>query len=208
MICLPSGRSSRHFIRWHSRLLLAELSRLRSGVPRVHSAMFDQKKMFAVGGMRDHYRIVIETARLGLARWNQEAFLGILVKLDETYPQGTPSSPLCSKSGNVLRSDQMLWESSPIPHLDQRHRTGNSVVVIDGRERLVFQVTKVWPSITYQRMMDNGIGSDAQLQDLSLHIAPCLSFCTSMINNQLRLMNCRCRWTYYEVPHWIHLFVC
>jgi hypothetical protein len=52
------------------------------------------------------------------------------------------------------------------------HRTGNSIVVISPGCG-VFEVDKGLAGITYQRMMDHGIGSDMLSLGLPpLHIAP------------------------------------
>lgn len=52
------------------------------------------------------------------------------------------------------------------------HRTGQSVVVVSPGGG-VFEVNKGLAEITYQRMMDNGIGSDMLSIGLPpLHIAP------------------------------------
>ena len=52
------------------------------------------------------------------------------------------------------------------------NRTGNSIVVVSPSNG-VFNVDKELAGITYQRMMDNGIGSDMLSLGLPpLHIAP------------------------------------
>lgn len=61
------------------------------------------------------------------------------------------------------------------------HRTGNSIVVISPGCG-VFEVDKGLAGITYQRMMDNGIGSDMLSLGLPpLHIVPFFLYNVSII---------------------------
>ena len=67
------------------------------------------------------------------------------------------------------------------------HRSGNSIVVISPGCG-VFEVDKDLAGITYQRMMDNGIGSDMLSLGLPpLHIAPFFLYNVSKKGRSLRL---------------------
>ena len=81
--------------------------------------------------------------------------------------------PSNASQGNVLEAINLTTNMLQFHYLDRDlHRTGNSIVVISPGCG-VFEVDKDLASITYQRMMDNGIGSDMLSLGLPpLHIAP------------------------------------
>jgi len=83
------------------------------------------------------------------------------------------------------------------------HRVGNSLVIISPGCG-VFEVDRVLAGITYQRMMDNGIGSDMLSLGLPpLHTAPFFHY-----NNDLFAVESHGvdeEKNYHEVPHWMHL---
>lgn len=81
--------------------------------------------------------------------------------------------PSNASQGNVLEAINLTTNMLQFHYLDRDlHRTGNSIVVISPGCG-VFEVDKSLASITYQRMMDNGIGSDMLSLGLPpLHIAP------------------------------------
>jgi hypothetical protein len=81
--------------------------------------------------------------------------------------------PSNASQGNVLEAINVTLNLLQFHFLDRDlHRTGNSLVVVSAGSG-VFEVDRELAGITYQRMMDNGIGSDMLSLALPpLHIAP------------------------------------
>ena len=68
--------------------------------------------------------------------------------------------PTFAAQGNLLESINICLNMLQFHYVDRDlHRTGNSIVVVSAGSG-VFEVDKGLASITKQRMMDNGIGSD------------------------------------------------
>lgn len=81
--------------------------------------------------------------------------------------------PSTAMQGNLLEAINVTLNLLQFHFLDRDlHRTGNSIVVVSP-ECGVFEVDRTLSGITYQRMMDNGIGSDMVCLGLPpLHVAP------------------------------------
>lgn len=112
--------------------------------------------------------------------------------------------PSTASQGNVLEAINVTLNLLQFHYLDRDlHRTGNSVVVVSAGNG-VFEVDKGLASITYQRMMDNGIGSDMLSLGLPpLHIAPFFLYVNDY--QSVETDGVDAGETYYEVPHWMHL---
>ena len=102
--------------------------------------------------------------------------------------------PSTAAQGNLLEAVNITMNLLQYHYLDRDlHRTGNSIVIVSAGNG-VFEVDKKLSTITYQRMMDNGIGSDMLSLSLPpLHIAPFFLFF-----NEVQEVES-------EIPHWIHL---
>eukprot|EP00980_Cylindrotheca_fusiformis_P010443 scaffold2322_cov135-Cylindrotheca_fusiformis.AAC.2 len=152
----------------------------------------------------DHYKPVVEN-ETGLD-WHH-----LVVRIKEEfikYPLEVGWSfdrrPSSASQGNILEAINVTLNVMQYHYLDRDlHRTGQSIVVISPGGG-VFEVNKGLSEITYQRMMDNGIGSDMLSLGLPpLHIAPFFLY-----NNDYQTVETRgvdTSETYYEVPHWMHL---
>lgn len=86
------------------------------------------------------------------------------------------SSHSCFKISSRIDTHKRIYRTLNLMqyhYLDRDlHRTGQSIVIVSPGSG-VFEVDKGLSSITYQRMLDNGIGSDMLSLGLPpLHIAP------------------------------------
>jgi len=153
----------------------------------------------------DHYKPVIENETC--SDWDS-----LIVRIKEEfikYPLEvgwnlTDRKPSCASQGNLLEAINVVLNLMQYHYLDRDlHRTGQSIVIVSPGCG-VFEVDKGLAGITYQRMMDNGIGSDMLSLGLPpLHIAPFFLY-----NNEYRAAEKQgidAGETYYEVPHWMHL---
>ena len=127
---------------------------------------------------QDHYKTVIENETT--ADWEslvvrlKAEFLRYPLEVGWNLSTGDLGRrPSNASQGNVLEAINLTTNMLQFHYLDRDlHRTGNSIVVISPGCG-VFEVDKGLASITYQRMMDNGIGSDMLSLGLPpLHIAP------------------------------------
>jgi hypothetical protein len=111
--------------------------------------------------------------------------------------------PSTAMQGNLLEAINVTLNLLQFHFLDRDlHRTGNSIVVISP-ECGVFEVDKALAGITYQRMMDNGIGSDMVCLGLPpLHVAPFFLYNNVFDSDKDQAIGDK---TYSEVPHWMHL---
>ena len=102
--------------------------------------------------------------------------------------------PSNANQGNLLEAVNVTLNLLQYHFLDRDlHRTGNSIVVVSAGNG-VFEVDKKLAKITYQRMMDNGIGSDMLSLGLPpLHIAPFFLYFNEFHEVES------------EIPHWINL---
>ena len=122
----------------------------------------------------DHYKPVIENETC--IDWDS---LILRIKEEFTkYPLEvgwnlSDRKPSCASQGNLLEAINVVLNLMQYHYLDRDlHRTGQSIVVVSAGGG-VFEVDKGLAGITYQRMMDNGIGSDMLSLGLPpLHIAP------------------------------------
>jgi hypothetical protein len=122
----------------------------------------------------DHYKTVIENETC--SDWES-----LVVRIKEEfvkYPlevgwNRTNQKPSSASQGNVLEAINVTLNVMQFHYLDRDlHRTGQSIVLVSPGCG-VFEVDKGLAAITYQRMMDNGIGSDMLSLGLPpLHIAP------------------------------------
>ena len=153
----------------------------------------------------DHCKPVIENETC--SDWEslvvriKEEFLKYPLEVGWNLKDRRPSN---ANQGNVLEAINVVLNVMQFHYLDRDlRRTGNSLVVISPGCG-VFEVDKGLASITYQRMMDNGIGSDMLSLGLPpLHIAP--FFLYNIENRNLETEGVDTSETYYEVPHWMHL---
>lgn len=112
--------------------------------------------------------------------------------------------PSIASQGNILEAINVALNMLQLHYMDRDlYRTGNSLVVVTPGCG-VFEVNKDLASITKQRMMDNGIGSDMLSLSLPpLHIAP---FFLYKENRSVVKDDGDDDWkTYFEIPHWMHL---
>ncbi|CAB9514153.1 GATOR complex protein DEPDC5 [Seminavis robusta] len=157
----------------------------------------------------DHYKMVIENEtradRESLVVRLKEEFLKYPLEVGWNLSTGDLGRrPSNASQGNVLEAINITSNLLQFHYLDRDlHRTGNSIVLITPGCG-VFEVDKGLASITFQRMLDNGIGSDMLSLGLPpLHIAPFFLY-----NNEYRTVESRgvdTNETYYEIPHWMHL---
>ena len=99
--------------------------------------------------------------------------------------------PSCASQGNLLEAINVVLNLMQYHYLDRDlHRTGQSIVIVSPGCG-VFEVDKGLAGITYQRMMDNGIGSDMLSLGLPpLHIAPFFLYNVSFaIDNPCKLLD-------------------
>lgn len=147
----------------------------------------------------DHCRIVIENETR--TDWDslivriKEAFLRYPNEVGWNLTSGPGARrPSTASQGNLLEAVNVTLNQLQYHYLDRDlHRTGNSIVVVSAGNG-VFEVDKKLAVISYQRMMDNGIGSDMLSLGLPpLHIAPFFLYF-----NEFQEVES-------EIPHWIHL---
>lgn len=126
------------------------------------------------GLLKDHYKPVIENE----TRTEWESLIARIKEEFVKYPLEvgwnlTDRRPSNASQGNVLEAVNVVLNIQQFHFLDRDlYRTGNSIVVVSPGCG-VFEVDKGLAGITYQRMMDNGIGSDMLSLGLPpLHIAP------------------------------------
>lgn len=134
------------------------------------SIIFSHERIF----FQDHYKPIIENETC--TEWES-----LIVRIKEEfvkYPMEvgwnlTNRRPSSASQGNVLEAVNVTLNIMQYHFLDRDlYRTGNSIVVVSPGGG-VFEVDKGLASITYQRMMDHGIGSDMLSLGLPpLHIAP------------------------------------
>jgi hypothetical protein len=132
----------------------------------------------------DHYKPIIESETC--VDWET-----LIVKIKEEfikYPLEvgwnlTDRRPSSASQGNLLEAINVTLNLMQYHYLDRDlHRTGQSIVIVSPGCG-VFEVDKGLASITYQRMMDNGIGSDMLSLGLPpLHIAPFFLYNVSIEN--------------------------
>ncbi|KAL3920504.1 MAG: hypothetical protein SGILL_003231 [Bacillariaceae sp.] len=153
----------------------------------------------------DHYKPIIENETC--VDWEtlivkiKEEFIKFPLEVGWNLTDRRPSS---ASQGNLLEAINVTLNLMQYHYLDRDlHRTGQSIVIVSPGCG-VFEVDKGLASITYQRMMDNGIGSDMLSLGLPpLHIAPFFLY-----NNEYHVAESHGIDTggkYYEVPHWMHL---
>lgn len=146
-------------------------------LPAIGNRPADQRDAY---GRRyeDHYNIVIENETN--ADWDalvlrmKEAFLKYPYEVEWNCSAAEDARrPSTATQGNVLEAINVTLNLLQYHFLDRDlHRTGNSILVVSAGGG-VFEVDKELASITYQRMMDHGIGSDMLSLGLPpLHIAP------------------------------------
>ena len=122
----------------------------------------------------DHYKPVIENETC--IDWDS-----LIVRIKEEFTKYplevgwnlSDRKPSCASQGNLLEAINVVLNLMQYHYLDRDlHRTGQSIVIVSPGCG-VFEVDKGLAGITYQRMMDNGIGSDMLSLGLPpLHIAP------------------------------------
>ena len=179
--------------------------------------------------LKDHYKPVIEnetcTEWESLIARIKEEFVKYPLEVGWNLSDRRPSN---ASQGNVLEAVNVVLNIQQFHFLDRDlYRTGNSIVVVSPGCG-VFEVDKELAGITYQRMMDNGIGSDMLSLGLPpLHIAPFFLYNVSvkrivaastcrenshsssdMLQNEFQNAEAQRVDTseaYYEVPHWMHL---
>ena len=129
---------------------------------------------FSSSSPQDHYKPIIENE--ACVDWDslivriKEEFIKYPIEVGWNLNDRRPS---CANQGNVLEAVNVTLNVMQFHFMDRDlHRTGNSIVVISPGNG-VFEVDKGLAGITYQRMMDNGIGSDMLSLGLPpLHITP------------------------------------
>lgn len=157
----------------------------------------------------DHFHIIIENETS--ADWDslvvrlKEAFLNYPSEVGWNLSSGDDARrPSSASQGNVLEATNVTLNMLQFHYLDRDlHRTGNSIVVISAGNG-VYEVDKGLASITYQRMIDCGIGSDMLSLALPpLHTAPFFLYVNEYQSVEEEGIDFG--GTYYEVPHWMHL---
>mmetsp|Transcript_54724 Transcript_54724/g.163590 ORF Transcript_54724/g.163590 Transcript_54724/m.163590 type:complete len:2342 (-) Transcript_54724:20-7045(-) len=160
----------------------------------------------------DHYKMVIENETR--ADWSQ--LVQAIKKEFVSYPSGvgwdlSPEPelgrvPSTAAQGNLLEAINITLNLLQFHYMDRDlRRVGNSIVIVSAGCG-VFEVNKGLASITKQRMMDNGIGSDMLSLGLPpLHVAP--FFLYKDVGRAHTEGNSDFDdWkTYFEIPHWMHL---
>jgi hypothetical protein len=117
--------------------------------------------------------------------------------------------PSTAMQGNLLEAINVTLNLLQFHFLDRDlHRTGNSVVVVSP-ECGVFEVDRALSGITYQRMMDIGIGSDMVCLGLPpLHVAPFFLYNNFLGSDRDRKdgdTHPKVGDPHSEVPHWMNL---
>ena len=158
----------------------------------------------------DHYRMVIQNE----TRTNWESLVHKIKKAFVSYPAelgwnvdpNMGRVPSTAAQGNLLEAINITLNLLQFHYMDRDlHRTGNSVVVVSAGCG-VFEVDKGLASITKQRMMDNGIGSDMLSLCLPpLHVAPFFLYKEIATTGQTGHKGFDDWKTYFEIPHWMHL---
>ena len=125
------------------------------------------------------------------------------VHAGHTHDSIVANTPLPAQ-GNLLEAVNVTLNLMQFHYMDRDlHRVGNSILIISAGCG-VFEVDRALAGITYQRMMDNGIGSDMLSLGLPpLHTAPFFHY-----NNDLFAVEAHGvdeEKSYHEVPHWMHL---
>ena len=162
----------------------------------------------------DHYKIVIENE----TRSDWESLILIMKQEFVNWPKGVRWNmssgneriPSTATQGNVLESINITLNLLHLHYIDRDlHRTGNSIVVITSGNG-VFEIDKNLASITKQRMMDNGIGSDMLSLSLPpLHIAPFFLYKEKGASSEEEQVEFDDWKVFFEIPHWMNLsFVC
>ncbi|GKZ00753.1 hypothetical protein MPSEU_001027100 [Mayamaea pseudoterrestris] len=157
----------------------------------------------------DHFRLVIDNATSStdldsLIIKIKEAFVMYPAEVGWNSLTGKASRrPSLASQGNVLEATNVTLNLLQFHYFDRDlNRTGNSLVIISAGNG-VFEVDKDLAGITYQRMMDNGIGSDMLSLSLPpLHIAPFFLYTDLSISADVNDADGGSSW---EVPHWLHL---
>ena len=167
-------------------LTVVFFSRTFVGTP-AHAASSTSIDSGDVGGLgrdvygrkyEDHFRIIVENETA--ADWDslivriKEAFVRYPSEVVWNLETGDAARrPSSASQGNVLEAINVSLNLLQYHYLDRDlHRTGNSLFVISAGNGIM-EVDKGLAGITYQRMMDNGIGSDMLSLGLPpLHIAP------------------------------------
>ena len=112
--------------------------------------------------------------------------------------------PSTAAQGNILEAVNVTLNLMQFHFLDRDlHRVGNSIVIVSPGCG-VFEVDRNLAGITYQRMMDNGIGSDMLSLGLPpLHTAPFFHYNNDLFAVEAHGVDAEKK--YHEVPHWMHL---
>jgi len=160
-------------------------------------------------GYEDHYKMVIENKTqsdwASLVCKIKKAFVRYPIEVGWHLNAKAGRVPSTASQGNLLEAINITLNLLSLHYADRDlHRTGNSIVVISAGSG-VFEVDKGLASITKQRMMDNGIGSDMLSLTLPpLHIAPFFLFdVESTAKEETPEFD---DWKgYFEIPHWMHL---
>ena len=112
----------------------------------------------------DHYRVILENETGpdwdSLILRIKEAFVNYPVEVGWTLSSGDNEyRPSTASQGSVLEAINVTLNLLQFHYLDRDlQRTGNSIVIVSAGNG-VFEVDKGLAGISYQRMMDNGIGS-------------------------------------------------
>jgi hypothetical protein len=116
----------------------------------------------------------------------------------------TGRRPSTAAQGNLLEAVNITLNLMQFHFMDRDlHRVGNSLVIISAGCGL-FEVDRNLAGITYQRMMDNGIGSDMLSLGLPpLHTAPFFHYNNDLVGVEAHGYDDEKN--YHEVPHWMHL---
>lgn len=158
---------------------------------------------------QDHYKAVIENETT--ADWDS---LIVRIKREFVrYPfevgwnlesNETKRRPSTAAQGNLLEAVNVTLNLMQFHFMDRDlHRVGNSLVIISAGCG-VFDVDRGLAAITYQRMMDNGIGSDMLSLGLPpLHTAPFFHYNNDLFGVETHGVDDEKN--YHEVPHWMHL---
>lgn len=159
-----------------------------------------------LGFFQDHYKTIIENKTY--TDW--ESLLVVIKDEFIKYPLElgwnlTNRRPSNATQGNVLEAINVTMNLMQFHFLDRDlQRTGNSIVVVSPGCG-VFEVDRGLAGITYQRMMDHGIGSDMLSLGLPpLHIAPFFLYNVSshLLGNGIEESPCihRCL-TFHPFPY-------
>jgi hypothetical protein len=156
---------------------------------------------------QDHYKAVIENETT--ADWDS-----LIVRIKKEfvrYPfevgwnlesNENKRRPSTAAQGNLLEAVNVTLNLMQFHFMDRDlHRVGNSLVIISAGCG-VFDVDRGLAAITYQRMMDNGIGSDMLSLGLPpLHTAPFFHYNNDLFGVEAHGVDDEKN--YHEVPHWM-----